>query len=198
MKRSTMKALNETIAEEAQRLAKFGPPPINPFTELRQRNDLTVQEFADRAGVSKQSIIRLEQGCFQEPLPKVLSYVLSNYPVSEFTLVNDYEDFQIQQRMRHPRYFGNVRVLLELDHPATEHPLRLLRGKRNLTEVAKDLCLSQATLAFFERRVKNQKSVPKQLLDVMRFIGHTKEERDVFEDHYRMYREGVLKRDRPS
>lgn len=189
MKRSTQlheRALDE---EELQRTRTYGPQPINPFTELRQQMDFTVARFAAECDVSKQAMIRLEQGTFNGPLPRVLEYCVKNFSVSELQLTDMYEEFQTQMRKRHKRYFGDFDVLYGVSNV---HPLRALRGKRNPTEVAKALCIPQATLVYFERRPVQQKTVPKLLIEVMRQIGYTKSEVEYFERTYANYREYVL------
>ena len=50
----------------------------NPFKVWRDHLSLTVQGFADLVKVSKQSIIRLEQGACEGPVRPAVDYLVSN------------------------------------------------------------------------------------------------------------------------
>ena len=197
MKRNT--ALQELAlsAVEDERVSTFGPPPENPFHSLRVRANLTQSAFAMECDVSKQALIRLEQGTFNGPLPRVVDYRVSYLGYNELQLVEEYEEFQALMRKRHTRYFGNITDLLVRHQNSsspiyTMHPMRILRGRINPTEVAKALCIPQATLVYFERRVVQQKSVPKLLVQVLDSIGYRRKEIETFELAYATYRNDVV------
>lgn len=164
---------------------------LNPFKDLRAQSDLTLEHLAHNIGISKQALIRLEQGTFSDPLPTALNYFATNFHLSELELIQRYEAYQHAQREAHERYFGDVRLRLN-DADVLMHPLRILRGKRTPTQVSKDLCIPQATLVYFERNVVQQKSVPKMLTKVMREIGHYKSEVDAFIVSYEFHRNVVI------
>ena len=168
---------------------EYGPPPSNLLKEIRTGENTTLEEMAARIGISKQALIRVEQGTFDRILPSVLDYYTSNYPYTELLLVDSYEDYQTKQRARHYHYFGpNLEVSLEV------HPFRELRLRIDVTatEVAKDLCLPQATLTYFEKKIKHQKSVPKGLVNVFHEIGYTGQQIKGFCRDYETYRLKVL------
>ena len=191
MKRATERHEESRTSAELARTASYGPPPINPFKSLRESANLTLVEFAAYTGVSKQALIRLEQGTYADPLPTVLDAVIQDYTVSYLELVNVYEQFQVNMRKRHHRYFGNIIFKLNDADPMI-HPMRVIRGNYNPTEVAKALCLPQATLEHFERKAKHQQSVPKVIDSVLREIGYYAHEVLMFEQAYKVYRQRLL------
>lgn len=143
--------------------------PLNIIAAIRHSLNLSHTEWAKRIGISKHALIRLEQGTYSEILPVVMEWLLNNTTYTELLLTDSYADFQTKTRALHRLYFG---ADLKVDS-TDEHPLRQLRGSRNLAELAKDLCLPYSTLAYFERNYKQQKSVPKNLVNVLREIGYS-------------------------
>lgn len=162
-------------------------PTLNPFKELRETHNFTVELMAAKIGITKQALIRLEQGTYAEPLPTALTYCASAFPISEYELTLRYEAYQIAQRQKNRRYFGDFK-----DFHSEVHPMRLLRGTTNPTQVAKDLCIPQATLTYFERNVVQQKSVPKVIVNVMHEIGYSDAEISYFKEAYEVYRQRLV------
>lgn len=181
------------LRSQREQLSLIGPPPTNPLREVRLQESLGLQEMADLIGISKQALIRLEQGTYDTILPVVLEYYRDNFHLSELALMDGYESFQEKQRARHFHYFGPTLVPEALN--IREHPLRILRRLINVTptEVAKDLCLPHATLTYFERKAKQQKSVPKSLINVLHEIGYSTSQINEFHRAYDKYREYVCK-----
>lgn len=163
--------------------------PQNPFKELRESHDLTVELMAKKMGISKQALIRLEQGCYVEPLPTALNYCASAFPVTEYQLTVDYEAYQKLKRQSAHRYFGPIVTKLSGAHVI--HPMRVLRGTINPTQVAKDLCIPPSTLTYFERNVIQQKSVPKVILNVLHEIGYKDHEIETLIMAYDCFRTSV-------
>lgn len=162
----------------------------NPFKLIRLENGLSQYELARRIGVVKHSILRLEQGMFESPLPSVVNYFVTNFPhTSRAKLLDDYATFQIATRESNARLLGNMPALLK-KRPATEHPLSYLRGLADLnpTELAKRLCISQSVVVYFEKRVIHQHSVPEQLITALQDADYTAEETDSFCRAYDKYR----------
>lgn len=169
---------------------------VNPFKELRETHNDTLEHFAKRIGISKQALIRLEQGTYVAPLPAALQFCASAFTVTEYDLLNQYEAFQTANRLQHHRWFGDLIEkfeYVESKHPEVSyHPMRLLRGTINPTQVAKGLCIPQATLTYFERNVVQQKSVPKVILNVLFEIGYTDAEITYFIKKYDEYRQQLV------
>lgn len=187
--RTSIQRMRDKESLEKLITSNYGLPPINPFRSIRLSNDLGLQELADKIGVSKQALIRLEQGTYDKPLPKVFAYFVESFVTSELQLMDAYEGYQTKQRLRHFRYFG------ELDNfDSRFHPLRQLRHRIDVTptEVAKALCLPQATLTYFERKPVQQKSVPRGLINVLNEIGYRNYEVAEFKKAYAAFRERLI------
>jgi plasmid maintenance system antidote protein VapI len=106
---------------------------------------------------------------------------------SELVLVEQYEEYQRLMRERHRLYFG---LDLEVEAGKDEHPFRQLRSRIDVTptEVAKSLCIPQATIVHFEKHVKQQQSVPKCILNVLHEIGYKHEQIINFQNEYKLFR----------
>lgn len=193
-----MKFATERLhAEKAEvlktRLDKYGPAPINVFTRLRltagpNNSPLSHDALSRKIHVSKQALIRLEQGTFNVPLPSVVDFYVARGE-SELRMRDAYEDYQNRMRERHEYLFGDH---LEIDLNVDDHPFRQLRyGSNpplNPTEVSKSLCIPQATIEHFEKKWRTQKSVPKALVDCLKQIGYTWEQVESFRVAYTIWR----------
>jgi hypothetical protein len=62
----------------------------------------------------------------------------------------------------------------------------------NPSEVAKYLCVPQATIQHFERKWKTQQTVPKELNAALHAIGYTYSEINQFNDNYESWRRAAL------
>lgn len=148
----------------------------NPFKELRESLNLTLEQLARQTALSKQAIIRCEQGTYSQPLPALMSFAV-NRGENENDFTNRYNDFQYRTRYANAYLFGDS-LPNRLEYRVysadnLEHPFRTIRGSYNPTEVAKALCVPQATITYFERKSKQQKSVPKALIEALLMAGYT-------------------------
>ena len=147
----------------------------NPFKELRESLNLTLEELARKTALSKQAIIRCEQGTYSQPLPALMSFAF-NRGENEHDFATRYADFQHRTRHANAYMFGDS-LPNRLEYRVysadnLEHPFRTVRGAYNPTEVAKALCVPQATITYFERKSKQQKSVPKALIEALLMAGY--------------------------
>lgn len=182
---------------EVEKSEQFGPRPINIFTRLRKMLELSHEELASRMFTTKLSLIRLEQGCFEKPLESAVKWWLrwsdeNDGGLSEGAITHQYEDFQDAMRKRHSRYFDVITTLLVgINSP---HPLWQLRAQAyrgtgcSINEVAKSLCLNQATLQHWEKNWRTQKSVPKGFQGVLMATGYSKYEVMAFNEAYAQWR----------
>lgn len=166
---------------------KLSPAPINPFKAARQELKLTMYELSKLTGVSKQAIIRLEQGTFVEPLEAVAQY-FSDQGFAFLGMRDEYYDFQTKMRERHHRMFGDIPKSKDPYLENMVHPFRELRGIFGPTYVAKALCISQASIEHFENRPAHQTIVPQAIQDVLNQIGYSREEIEDLNWNYRLYR----------
>jgi DNA-binding XRE family transcriptional regulator len=181
---------------EQERLDDFGPPPENPFRALRLLCNLTLDDLAGVAYVSRQALIRLEQGTYWEPLPTVIDYwtkYYQSYPglrdrtVTMASLQDSYLYYQEQQRKRHHHYFGPE---LAIDCTTYKHPLRQLKEFEDYTttQVSKALCLPQATLQHWEKKWATQQTVPSHFQTVLGEVGYSHRAVGEFCANYREWR----------
>lgn len=213
-----------------------GLPPLNPFRSLRELggyryidenneydvkapliHNRTIIDLATSAQVTKQALIRTEQGTFPSIPPKILEYY-QGLGVPYATLVNGYEIFQRLTRQRNYLLFGRPllvrRALKEAPH---QHTFTVLRGlwhypsrelsaqaslddyakysyaspvglPLNVTEIAKLLCLSQGSLTRWENHPKRQKSVPKHFQNALIDNGYRMKDLSAIAKHYANYR----------
>lgn len=176
----------------------YGPAPLNPFTRLRNSLELSHEELARQMYTSKQSLIRLEQGCYDKPLPVAVDWWVNYGAVTELQITDAYEEFQQLTRTRHHQYFGPE---LQIDYTSViaDHPLRQLCNSHpyfpvNVTEVAKSLCLPQATLQHWQKKWRTQQSVPRTFQSVLMEIGYSKYQVKDFNEAYYNWRQTQLSR----
>lgn len=171
----------------------MAPKNPNPFRVLRLKQGLSQYQLADRAGVSKHAVLRLEQGMYDKPLPSLIDYFLDTDTLPYQTLIQEYSDFQIATREANPRLLGDIAFLLT-QCPVGTHPLTYLRlrNKLNPTELAKRLCISQTIIVHFEKRSIHQHTVPQQLLEALQDADYSEVEIDLFKKSYAEYRQHVL------
>lgn len=164
---------------------------LNPFRALRQRSGLSQYEIAKRAGVSKHAVLRLEQGCYDQPLPSLIEYFTEHHDITNVQLRNSYRDFQYKRRLESLDCLGeSIADSLELC-PVGIHPLVFLRTLEHLnpTQLAKMLCISQSTVVHFEVRSVHQHIVPVQLIEALHEVGYTEEDTEALSESYNLYRE---------
>lgn len=188
-----------------------GKAPENPFKVLRETNQITLESLAKQIGITRQAIIRTEQGTYVDIPSRIQEWFASKYPVDYGTLGEEYRDFQSLTRRRHFRLFGDLEGLFNLqsfnatDDERSVHPFSLLRqqwtdpitnkvyaGEMNVTECAKLLCIPQGTLDYFMNTISHQTAVPIVLINALREIGYSREDVDNFNEAYQQYRQVVL------
>lgn len=173
-----------------------GPEPINPFTHLRTRVNITIAELSRIAHIDEKALVRAEQGTYTQPLPSLVEYWIRRVPnLSTVDLNSDYEDYVTNQRNRHKFYFGRS-LLVDVND---QHPFRQLRAKRpskhdntalpvGLVECSRALCVPLDTIQFFEKKL-SQQSVPKPLKTALNQIGYTSDQLRQFESAYKEWRD---------
>lgn len=184
-------------------------PPSNPFKILREAAGLSHANLGKIIRVSKHSLIRLEQGLYDQPLPTVLEWWLdegrnlnsikaSGLIVTELRLINGYEEFQNETRRRNYRYFGDAGLSID-DSALCPHPcIQLERKAESLGKpcseigIAKALCVPQSTLNLWKRKYRTQQSVPKTVQSALLQIGYTRFEVAAFMESYTRWREATI------
>lgn len=193
-------------AEEEYLNSLHGPAPINPFRQFRQASGLSLQGLAMQSGLSKNALVRAEQGTYKNPLPSLVSFWVNRPTVtlSELEITEAYEDFQFYMRKRNFHYFG-PNLTYSLRSP--EHPFRQLRLQRlsrvdnkplpvGPDEVSRALCLPVDTLRYFEKKYRLQQTVPSALTSALIFIGYTRPDVRSFCQDYEYWRAERINNDK--
>lgn len=180
----------------------------NPFKQIRQDAKLSQYRLAARAGVSKHAVLRLEQGMFADPLPKLLNFFVDEFNVSRGSLLHNYRNFQTHTRQSSGLLLGPIEEYLDdwinSDDPKiySLHPLVYLRSRArpplNPTQLAKSLCISQTVVTYFEKRPSNQKTVPAQLVEALYEAGYSNEDVMSLVNVYAVYRQMYINRQEVS
>lgn len=172
------------------------PEPLNPFKELRTNAQLTLVQLVDKTGLTKQALIRTEQGIYPEPPDRLLDFWTkegNSYP----ELRNNYESWQMTIRSRHDRLFlwprtwdQRVHPLMQLAelwrNPFTDLPYS--GEPMNPTELSKLLCVSQAVVNHWLKHPIQQKSVPTPLWVALSASGYSKKELAQLSEAYYKFR----------
>lgn len=185
--------------DELIRTERYGPPPENPFKQLRVAKGLSLGDLTQYSKIDQRALSRLEAGLYTNPLPGLVQYWVARGAATEGQLLTDYEDFQYAQRKRHAWYFGPELIV---DLACDIHPFRQLRSRRpslfngeplpvGLIECCEALCLPLDSIQFFEKKFRMQKSVPKNLLNALNVAGYTRQQLQNFESGYVQWRENA-------
>lgn len=179
------------------------PPITNPYAQARHLLDLTLVEAASATGVSKQALIRLEQGVPDKPIGPVTSYYVGSlyrhegYDYLDF--INGYEQYQVSQRQRNYKLFGD-RIPLGTSFRYDVHTLTQLLamwcfpvgnavgGSLNPTECAKLLCINQSILDHWVNKPHRQQSVPTAFMEALRTNGYRQVDLQQVIDAYEIHR----------
>lgn len=205
MKFQTAKDLSRREAEEKYLTKLHGPLPTNPFKTLRVNAGFSLQGLATQSQISKQALLKAEQGLYANPLPSLVDYWMRrpSFDVSELDITEGYENFRYAVRRRNLHYFGDsLHHAYSVAEPL--HPFRQLRkNKRShvdgellpvgLTECAQALCIPIDTLQFWEKKFRQQQSVPKQVIEALKIAGYTQYEVQQFCRDYTEWRERYRK-----
>lgn len=182
---------------------EYGPAPTNPFKELRDRSNLTMQEITEQVGVSRQALIRCEQGTYPTAIERLVNFWCDRGDIGWTELVNTYAEFQTLTRQRHRRPFGSIPDFSVDPNQYSNHPLLVMldywmlpdgtpNGAMNPTEFSKLFCVNQATVDHWLNKVHNQASVPGLILSALKQSGYSVSELTRLEKAYVKHREVVL------
>lgn len=195
----------------SKRFERFEPID-NPFLYLRKQANMSLQELASVSYISKNALLRAEQGTYTNPLPSLTDYWVSHSgELTHVEISNRYDQYQKETRWFNRFYFGRVPFsdLISLNN--TEHPFRQLRANRipllgpfsnengdfgptkvpyspvGITDASKALCLPLDTLQFFEKKA-TQKSLPQRLVEVLMYIGYDRKDIAFLAEAHQMWR----------
>lgn len=201
----TMKTIKNDRRDTAYQnyLAKTeGPDPDeNILRHYRLQAGYTMQDLGLVIGLTKQTIIRVEQGVFANIPPAAVKWIWQTFDKTPSLVELSYLTFQRRNREAHKRMFGDIRSTLFV---AEYHPLNVLMERwaypdgtpvgvfLSPTQVAKLLCVPQAALDGWLNYPRRYSGIPKDLLEALMESGYTRSEVVILRDAYIEYRDYKL------
>lgn len=136
----------------------------HPFALRRYRASLTQVDLAERLGVTRHMVIRLEQGLFRLPPDHITQELAEIYGVEQWELIGEYRDWQREKRLEFKRKNPSFKEVFGTEHYlGPEHPLTYYREKLGLSRIGlcKGLCLHPDPITDWEHN--KQRGVPSSL-----------------------------------
>lgn len=158
----------------------------NPLKAARLNRGLTIDSLSHHAQVSKQLIIRAEQGTYVNPPPNLLQYL---FPTSEAQYTADltYRDYQ--------KYRRNQAALTLIPMPPAppvgKHPFIHWRESADITTTMRFciiFCVQHAILHKFETKPLSTQSVPTNLREALLDASHSEDAVNLLEILFQNYK----------
>lgn len=130
----------------------------NLLKQLRHQLNLTQAELAKETGMSSAAIMKYEQGLYENPSPKLLSYLASQSETSVEKILLSYNEFQEHTRRYASRYLAHAYLaqteLLRL-RTNNRHPFQTWRSdllnSSSRMKFCKLLAINPAVVLAYER-----------------------------------------------
>lgn len=131
---------------------------INPLKQLRLSKSWSLDQVSESSGLSRQLIIRAEQGCYNDIPPAYLNWITDYFDVEENLLDIEYQAFRVRTRQSNA---GLLSVALFRIKPEV-NPLTYYRERYGLSMAAvyKGFCLHPATIHKLEKQTHLVKNLP--------------------------------------
>lgn len=155
---------------------------------------MTLDQVRVETNLSRQTIIRAEQGCYADPPPRLLNYWLRRYPDEDRGMVIiQYRRFQRDIRQHH--YGALIEIAFnslwstDFPGPVGKHPFIWWREYTGLNkaQVAKFFCVHPAVISRFENQPHLVKSLPEQLVSALLEAGYKQSTLDLIQAWYDSY-----------
>lgn len=146
---------------------------------------MTQLELADACGVSRQTILRTEQGVYTSLPPSVGEWLVSEVP-------GIYGAYHAWQRAKRKNSYG--RLVEPYIYRNSDNPFRRWRidsGILSRMGVCKEFCLHPAVVTKFENTLDHS-SVPDIILDSLRDSGYSETQLTALQTAYIEYRGKTL------
>lgn len=151
---------------------------MNPVKRLRKEHNITQQQLADAGDLQRLTVLRTEQGLYEEIPGAVMDGLARLVPSLDKGLVaREYAAFQRHQRALYGPLSVN-RLRFDAVRPQdNRHALVRLREASGWSQIGlcKNLCVNAGLIHKWESG--KQKEAPRQLLDALRDAGYS--ERDI-------------------
>lgn len=158
----------------------------NPLREARERLNLTIDQVAFRASVSKQFIIKAEQAVYTDPSETLISYYSALIDLDVVEINSRYYTFQRETRKANYGRLIEPWKFLSATHPFISW--RELSGVGSAAGICKLFCVHPAVLNKFEKRSFLLSGVPEQLTVALLESGYKPETLDALEKSYRDFK----------
>lgn len=146
-------------------------PFENPLKRERLLRSLTLEALALKTGVSRMTIIRTEQGLYNVPSDRLLTFLSPDSAVRRTGLQAEY---QVWRKGRREASYG---VLPDAGgfNAIEAHPFVAWRESAalNQNQVAKAFCIHRATLYKFESQPHLLNDVPEDILEALIQSGYS-------------------------
>lgn len=167
---------------------------VNPLKVLRTSARLTMVDVANQAEVSRQYVIRAEQGVFAS-CPAILVEVLANHlhELDYVTIAAQYENWQMLRRKESygslsPNFDFHLHIGFDNLNP---HPLTHWREHSGITariQISKLFCVHPALIFKFEEQPWLVTNPPGELMTGLRQAGYTEDMLNHFSEAYALFR----------
>jgi hypothetical protein len=157
----------------------------NPVRSSRRRLGLTQLDLASACNVSRQTVLRTEQGVYTSLPPSLGEWLVSDVP-------GIYTAYHAWQRAKRRNSYG--RLVEPYTFDLSDNPFRRWRHDSGLASrmgVCKDFCLHPAVVTKFENTLEHL-TVPDIILDSLRDAGYSESTLTELQRAYVNYRSGVL------
>lgn len=171
----------------------------HPLKALRELSGLSMAQVALYSGVSKQHVVRCEQGVFVEPplgiFDLISEYLTDEDLISREEFTNAYIQWQLLQRLN-----AGAHLVLSKDfdfhthkyhdeshtHPFTHW--RLHSGVLSRITISKEFCVHPGLMYRFEKQPWLCSTPPGELLRALKVAGYPPELLSKFTEAYAHYR----------
>lgn len=158
----------------------------NPVKNARRFLGLTQLELANECGVSRQTVLRTEQGVYTSLPPSLGDWLTRDVP-------GIYSAYTSWQTAKRKHSYGRLIEPYSFD-TANDNPFHRWRLDSGLTSrmgVCKDFCLHPAVVTKFENTLEHI-SVPDIILDALRDSGYAESTLTALQRAYSEYRGRAL------
>lgn len=157
----------------------------NPVKNARKFLRLTQLELADACHVSRQTVLRTEQGVYTSLPPSLGDYLVRETP-------GIYSAYHAWQTAKRKSSYGKLIEPYAFD--GNDHPFhrwRIDSGLASRMGVCKDFCLHPAVVTKFENTIEHM-GVPDIILDALRDSGYSETTLTALQSAYSRYRTASL------
>lgn len=147
---------------------------VNPLKVIREYLQMSMDDLAECAGVNHNNVVRNEQGCYSNPSPKLLDFLLANSDYDRATLLEEYRAFQSFTRRSNFGVLSETFLRDVATQPDWLNPCRVWRENAGLSKArfGKLFCIHPAIVSRLENEPYLIGSLPGQYKEAMLDSGY--------------------------